>query len=218
MSISTRTPRPAANRWEKAEQMQAQREASKKQNEQNSRRRTLVWVGSGVLVVLLGVGIWELVNLYKAHKHQQFINSIKDDPQQIRDAADAGKITPDEHEALRRDMGEERMNKMMDTYFALSGADRAAWMQQRVKDDIARRARWEQMQASGAATTRPWGNGGPGGNGNNNGQNQANGANNRTARYESRDPNRTAQFQQFRADMAATYKQMGLQPPQFGRR
>jgi hypothetical protein len=209
MSISVRTPSPVVSRW-------AEAEAIKKQKQQRSRRRALLWAGSIVLLLLLGVGVWELVGLYKVHKHQQFINSIKDDPQAIRDAADAGKITEDEHEALRRDAFEERMNKMMDTYFALSPVDRAKWMQQHVKDEIARRQEWQQRMAAGGPTTRPWGNNGNNGNNNNNGQNQASGANSRTARYESRDPNRMAQFQQFRADAAAAYKQMGMQPPQWG--
>jgi hypothetical protein len=204
MSISTRTPPPVVSRW-------AEAEANKKQKQERSRRRALLWAGSIVLVLLMAIGIWELVGLYKAHKHQQFINSIKDDPQAIHAAADAGKITPDEHEALRRDAFEERMNKRMDTYFAMSPTDRAKWMQQFVKDDIARRQEWQQRMAAGGPTSRPWGNNG---NNNNNGQNQVSGANSRTARYESRDPNRMSQFQQFHADMAAAYKQMGMEPPQ----
>jgi hypothetical protein len=203
MSISTRTPPPVVSRW-------AEVEAIKKQKQERSRRRALLWVGSIVLALLLGIGIWELVGLYKAHKHQQFINSIKDDPQAIRAASDAGKITQDERDELWRDRGEERMNKMMDTYFAMSPTDRAKWMQQHVKDEIARRQEWQQRMAAGGPTSRP------GNNNNNNAQNQASGANSRAARYESRDPNRMSQFQQFRADSAAAYKQMGVEPPQWG--
>jgi hypothetical protein len=200
MSISTRMPPPVASRW-------ADLEAIKKAKQQRTRQTLFYTTASILLAALIGVGIWEFCGWYKAHKHQQFINSIKDDPQKIRAASEAKQITDDERNALWRDRGEERMNQMMDTYFTMSFADRAKWMQDRVKEDIARRAAWQQRMAAGGPTSRPWGNGA------NNGQNQQN-AGSQVARYENRDPTRTAQFQQFRADMAATYRQMGMQPPQ----
>ncbi|HEX4125851.1 MAG TPA: hypothetical protein VHY37_14080 [Tepidisphaeraceae bacterium] len=165
-------------------------------------------------LLLIGIAIRELVGVYKAHKHQQFINSIKDDPQKMRDAEKAGQISQQEREALRRDESEERMNKTMDQYFALSPSDRAAWMRNLIKEQEARREHWQQMRAAGGGpTSRPWGNGGN----NPNAQNQANNAASRTARYESRNPTRMSQFQQFHADMAAAYKSMGMEPPKRGR-
>lgn len=204
MSISMRTPPPVPSRW-------AEAEATKKQQQQKTRRRIFYAVASLVALVLIGIAIWELVGVYKAHKHQQFINSIKNDPQKIRAAADAGQLTDQERQALWHDQFEERTNKMMDQYFALAPSARLAWMENFIKEQEQRRQHWEQMRAAGGPTSRPWGN--------RNGNNQAAQADNaasRTARYESRDPTRTAQFQQFHADMAAAYKQMGMEPPQRG--
>src|ERR1700721_1561800 len=145
MSISTRTP-PVPSRWA---DLQRIKDAQRKRN-----RRTGFYISAGVLAALLmSIGVWELIRIHRAHVHQQFVDSIKNDPRQLHDAHDAKKITDDEYEQMRRDAFEEWGNKRMDTYFAMSPADRKQWMD----SVVTRVAEHEKQRQDNGPSTRPGG-------------------------------------------------------------
>jgi hypothetical protein len=203
MSISTRTPPITPSQW-------AEAQALKNDAKRKTRRVIFYSAAPLILLILLGIGAWELAGWYKVHKHEQFVASIKGDDQKMKDALAAKQITEQEFWRMRGEDRRQQFEKQMDEYFALSPADRSAWMQNFVRTTVIpmeeRRKQWE---AKGGPTSRPGGNG----NGNNNNNNNQNNAAQRTIRYENRDPSRAAQFSQFHNAMAAAMKQMGMQPP-----
>ena len=110
-------------------------------------RRALAWVAAACVVIGISVGAWAM---WRAHARQKLLESIKDDPQKVREAVQQGQISRDDAWQAMGEAMEARMNKVMDDYFALPPKDRDKYLDKLIDEQEARMREWRQR-----ATTRP---------------------------------------------------------------
>jgi hypothetical protein len=171
-------------------------------------RRWLIRGGlTALLVLVLGAGVWGFVS----YRHQRLLASLQKDPEKIRDAERAGKISRDEGRELFMNNREQRMDEQMDKYFSLPpGPQRTALLDKQIDEMQAQMRQW-QSRAATRPTSRPttgptsrpndrWGD-----------------PSQQMARVQGGNPARKAQRAEYRAAMQQRLAQRGITGPGGGR-
>lgn len=178
--------------------------------------RRLRIIGTALVIVLIvGGATWAIVARHnanaRANEKAAVLASLQNNPRDMRKAIESGQVTRED----MQQMWEERENKQMDAYFAISTqADRNKYLDKLIDEEQARQKE-RQQRASTRPTTRPARSTTQPTTGPTTRPNRFD-PNKQRERVQGGDPTRKAQRAAFQAAMRARMAQRGIQPGRGG--